>query len=104
MPPVAESPVIEGSTAAKNADLNFPNDRDAINKQTLKSGSKSADASVGLPAASKDGFGMWKHPHEESGGRAEAAVLSLFSVYIYYKTLPPSITGGDSGEVRSHSL
>ncbi len=88
MPPVAESPVSEGSSAAKNANLNFTNDQEA-------------DASVApdTPAASKDGFGMWKHPYEESGGRAEAAVLALFSLYIYYKTLPPSITGGDSGEV-----
>ena len=49
----------------------------------------------------KDGFGMWKHPHYDSGGRTEAAALAIFAAAIYYRTLPPSITGGDSGEVVS---
>ena len=51
--------------------------------------------------ANKDGFGMWRHPHYDPGGRAEAAALAIFVMYIYYRTLPPSITGGDSGEVNS---
>jgi hypothetical protein len=51
------------------------------------------------PSHAKDGFGMWKHPHYDNGGRVEAAALGAFAMYIYYKTLPPSITGGDSGEV-----
>ncbi len=84
----------------RDAHPDLPKTVGAIDTSLFKAGSATADA-LETAAASKDGFGMWKHPYEETGGRAEAAVLALISLYIYYKTLPPSITGGDSGEVGS---
>ena len=49
-----------------------------------------------------DGFGMWRHaPTDMEGGRSAALLTALSVMVIYYKTLSPSITGGDSGEVMA---
>jgi hypothetical protein len=97
MPSVGKSQASEGSED-RIVLPDIPKDMGTISTTAPKAGRVAADA-LETPTTSKDGFGMWKHPYEESGGRAEAAVLALFSFYVYYKTLPPSITGGDSGEV-----
>eukprot|EP00960_Hanusia_phi_P049055 759333-Hanusia_phi.AAC.2 len=50
----------------------------------------------------KDGFGMCRHPTVDmEGGRGHAALTSLLVLSVYYRTLSPSISGGDSGEVMA---
>jgi hypothetical protein len=56
-----------------------------------------ADAEV-----SSDGFGMCHHPPTDMDAGAPAAALTSLAVLaVYFRTLSPSITGGDSGEVMA---
>jgi hypothetical protein len=50
----------------------------------------------------KDGFGMCRHDIVDmESGRPAAHLTALFVMAVYYRTLSPSITGGDSGEVMA---
>ena len=49
-----------------------------------------------------DGFGMCHHaPADMDAGAPAAAATALAVLGVYYRTLSPSITGGDSGEVMA---
>ena len=49
-----------------------------------------------------DGFGAWRHAAADlNGGRAAAILTASVVMAAYYRTLSPSITGGDSGEVMA---
>jgi hypothetical protein len=50
----------------------------------------------------EDGFGMSRHARADmASGRVEALCTAAAVMAIYYRTLSPSITGGDSGEVMA---
>ncbi|EKX50366.1 hypothetical protein GUITHDRAFT_104174 [Guillardia theta CCMP2712] len=54
------------------------------------------------PSEDRDGFGMYRHPAVDmEGGRMQAAITSFLILSVYYRTLSPSISGGDSGEVMA---
>jgi hypothetical protein len=52
--------------------------------------------------AKTDGFGAWKHPPGDlDSGKLSAFLTACSIMAIYHRTLSPSITGGDSGEVMA---
>ena len=56
-----------------------------------------------VPIPISDGLGMSEYPfyEEDRTVRAEAYLVSLSILGVYYNTLTPTISGGDSGEVMA---
>jgi hypothetical protein len=55
-----------------------------------------------LYSEATDGFGVWKHESQDlDAGKCAAWLTASGLMAIYYRTLSPSIAGGDSGEVMA---
>jgi hypothetical protein len=76
--------------------------RDCTGEKALESGRGESGPSGGNVDTELDGFGMSMQDNVDmESGRPAAHLTALFVMAVYYRTLSPSITGGDSGEVMA---
>ena len=76
--------------------------RDGTCEKALETSGGESGPSGGDVDTELDGFGMCRHGTVDmQSGRPAAHLTALFVMAVYYRTLSPSITGGDSGEVMA---